>query len=420
MYETNEYSIDDFQIEEGDKSYVEEIQEDQLNDGDELNEFDMEDEFLDREDKEDDIVDEMEDIDGEKNNVNETINETEEHGKVEEIDDEDSDHERSVVVEVLEVDDDDQDRSQHSFLDLEIEVITDDEIEVPLESDDIENDNELQVTEDDIKEIREELDYHSHEDEEEEFEVSEGTKVEKGVEVTETAETADTAGAKEDTKVEDKQGNDESDIKEIISEIKRTAADQPAEDKSSSTATSLGNTGISIAKDIEIATVPVIVTVANTEFLLTPSLDETLSHLVALYDDVEVLQSTIEEFFNKLRSNEDLEEFHHFQLSEEITLDAPELGDLKITEDNIYSRDITVLDLVNTFKLLQKCLDEECPKALSLKISFQPRFITRFNRLTELIRLGKGFSHINGDFKHIMKRALDENDYPIKKRFKHD
>lgn len=164
---------------------------------------------------------------------------------------------------------------------------------------------------------------------------------------------------------------------------------------------------------------PIIVTIANTDFLLIQSNDESVSHLVALYYDLDILDLSLEAFFNKLRANEDLEEIHHFQESEEIILETPELGALKITEDNIYSRDITILDLVTTFKHLQRCLkDSVCPSYISMKISFQPRFITRFNRLSELIRSGKGFSHVDGKFKEVMKRALDDNDFPVVKRIK--
>ncbi|CAH2353077.1 hypothetical protein CLIB1423_09S02278 [[Candida] railenensis] len=164
---------------------------------------------------------------------------------------------------------------------------------------------------------------------------------------------------------------------------------------------------------------PIIVTIANTEFLLIQSNDENVSHLVALYYDLDILDLSLEAFFNKLRANEDLEEIHHFQESEEIILETPELGALKITEDNIYSRDITILDLVTTFKHLQRCSkDAPCPSYISMKIKFQPRFITRFNRLSELIRSGKGFSHVDGEFKEVMKRALDDNDFPVVKRIK--
>lgn len=159
---------------------------------------------------------------------------------------------------------------------------------------------------------------------------------------------------------------------------------------------------------------PITITVASTEFLLIPSTNDSVSHLVSLYDDTEVLQSTIERFFDKIRANEDLREIQSLPTSVEMVLSVPELGALTITEDNIYSRDITVLDLVDTFEHLQRCSDAsaECPSSLSLCITTQPRFIASFNTLTDLIRRGVGYPHVNDAIKH----GLTQDEPPRKRQ----
>lgn len=159
---------------------------------------------------------------------------------------------------------------------------------------------------------------------------------------------------------------------------------------------------------------PITITVASTEFLLIPSTNDSVSHLVSLYDDTEVLQLTIERFFDKIRANEDLREIQSLPTSVEMVLSVPELGALTITEDNIYSRDITVLDLVDTFEHLQRCSDAsaECPSSLSLCITTQPRFIASFNTLTDLIRRGVGYPHVNDAIKH----GLEQDEPPSKRQ----
>lgn len=159
---------------------------------------------------------------------------------------------------------------------------------------------------------------------------------------------------------------------------------------------------------------PITITVASTEFLLVPSTNDSVSHLVSLYDDIEVLQLTIERFFDKIRANEDLREIQSLPTSVEMVLSVPELGALTITEDNIYSRDITVLDLVDTFEHLQRCSDApaECPTSLSLCITTQPRFIASFNTLTDLIRRGVGYPHVN----EAMKHGLEQDEPPNKRQ----
>ncbi|CUM66882.1 uncharacterized protein PRCAT00004566001 [Priceomyces carsonii] len=144
---------------------------------------------------------------------------------------------------------------------------------------------------------------------------------------------------------------------------------------------------------------PIMVYIADTEFLLVPFDNESvmdLSNLVSLYDDCEsIFNAPIEEFFGLIRNNEDLNDYFNFKISEELVLQIPELGGIYITEDNIYSRDITIGDFIKAFEGLSTNSEEGIiPASISLNVTSQTRFITNFNQITELIRSGKGFKDI--------------------------
>ncbi|CAG89056.1 DEHA2F08184p [Debaryomyces hansenii CBS767] len=151
------------------------------------------------------------------------------------------------------------------------------------------------------------------------------------------------------------------------------------------------------------STFPIIINIAETEFLLVPfdnhrNPEIDVSHLVSLYDDNEILKLTIEEFFGLMRTNEDLNEIHQFTVNKELVLVIPELN-LSITEDNIYSRDITIEDFIVSFENLNSNSindgEELIHKSLSFLLTSQTRFITNFNNLTESIRRGKGFNCVS-------------------------
>lgn len=151
------------------------------------------------------------------------------------------------------------------------------------------------------------------------------------------------------------------------------------------------------------STFPIIINIAETDFLLVPfdkhrDPEIDVSHLVSLYDDNEILKLTIEEFFGLMRTNEDLNEIHQFTVNKELVLVIPELN-LSITEDNIYSRDITIEDFIVSFENLNSNSindgEELVYKSLSFLLTSQTRFITNFNNLTESIRRGKGFNCVS-------------------------
>ncbi|KAK6463999.1 hypothetical protein DFJ63DRAFT_317353 [Scheffersomyces coipomensis] len=160
----------------------------------------------------------------------------------------------------------------------------------------------------------------------------------------------------------------------------------------------------------EEANIPIILKVTDAEFILYPIDQEKCavdcSLYVSLYDNSEIIHATIEEFFGSIRANEDLKEIIEFEVDEELVLEVPELSNLKVTEDNIYSRDISIEDFFRVFLELKESTrsTDVIPKSISFNITTQTRFISRFNELSELIRDGKGFESIP----NTNKRRLDK------------
>lgn len=157
--------------------------------------------------------------------------------------------------------------------------------------------------------------------------------------------------------------------------------------------------------------IPLIVKVIDAEFLLCP-VDHTASRmdcslLVSLCDNLAVLKFTLEEFFEFIRLHEDLKEIHEFPISEEIVFDIPELN-IRITEDNLYAREVTLDDFIGMFTRLSNATKDETliPTKISFIVSTQSRFITNFNDISEAIRLQKGFESIDSH-KKKQKRRID-------------
>lgn len=144
---------------------------------------------------------------------------------------------------------------------------------------------------------------------------------------------------------------------------------------------------------------PIIVNISDeNEYTLIPFSGETsfnLSELEPIFD-TSVLSLSLEELFESLRGHQELVDMHDIRLSDEMVLSVTELGNLSITEDNVYTKEITVDDLLKAFTSLvsNSTKNEKLPKKLTFAISTQTRFITKFNHLSECITLGKGFEDI--------------------------
>lgn len=162
---------------------------------------------------------------------------------------------------------------------------------------------------------------------------------------------------------------------------------------------------------------PIFIRISGDDYLLIPFYKPTkldLEGLVALFDDSSVLGQSTDDFFGSLRDNEDLVDLYNFEENEELILIIPELGNLSITEDNIYSRDIGIWDFVKAFMSLKMNSkdDTSVPPRMTLEVSTQRRFITKFNKLAESVNSGKGFNDIEdlnnpGELRLSSKRSIE-------------
>lgn len=80
----------------------------------------------------------------------------------------------------------------------------------------------------------------------------------------------------------------------------------------------------------------------------------------------------------------------------EIVLDIPDL-ELTINEDNRYSKDITMNDIVSIFKILKdnsiKRFEQDVPAYIKSEIKTNPRFVSRYNMLVEMVNSDATFSN---------------------------
>lgn len=139
-----------------------------------------------------------------------------------------------------------------------------------------------------------------------------------------------------------------------------------------------------------------------------------LSQLLALFDNNSILDSSIAELFELIREDEDLIEIHNFTEFEELVLTIPELNNITICEDNIYSRNILISDFTKIYNVLRYKTPEGHQllqkSHLTFNIGSKKRFITDFNALNDLIRCGFGLEKT--DISKKRKLETDEN-YPV-------
>ncbi|CAI5757850.1 unnamed protein product [Candida verbasci] len=144
--------------------------------------------------------------------------------------------------------------------------------------------------------------------------------------------------------------------------------------------------------------IPIHLNYQNSTHPLFPTGSETST----IFDDISDIHISIEDLFATLRSSRlDFD----FQVCDEIVLSFPQLGKCKITEDNVYCKDLTISDFIDLFKRLCKCTKDESkiPKSINLEISTQPRFITKFNSLVENLENNGGFESI--EFEEIQSET---------------
>ncbi|EMG50800.1 hypothetical protein G210_0744 [Candida maltosa Xu316] len=153
---------------------------------------------------------------------------------------------------------------------------------------------------------------------------------------------------------------------------------------------------------------PIFINYSNQKFLLFPNdhqqnIETNDEQSSPIFEETNY-SLTIEELFTELRSNETLNEIEPFLIIEEIILSITEFENLKITEDNLYSKDLTIEDFLNLFNKLKASTQDssKIPHSLNFNISTQSRFITTFNKLVEESQ-SVGFDNLDID------NGVDEN-----------
>lgn len=166
--------------------------------------------------------------------------------------------------------------------------------------------------------------------------------------------------------------------------------------------------------------VPVFVNIRGDEYLLVPFYDTCnyeLQDMISLFDLDEISGRTLEQFFRLLRGNGDLIDAYNFNMEDELKVDIPELS-LCVTEDNIYTREIRLEDIFENFHQLkhnsERTHAEKVPDKLTILVTMQQRFITKYNRVAKCASESKTFADLlpnnNGeevDEHQQKKRKLD-------------
>lgn len=189
----------------------------------------------------------------------------------------------------------------------------------------------------------------------------------------------------------------------------------------------------SIPVEVEDQQVPIVLSVAGNDFLLlqineqlqygessrrkvnarTPEETQESEHenayitnLMALFDNDKILNLSLRKLFSIIRTDDDLIELHEFGEIDELVLEIPQLN-IRISEDNVYCRDILINDFTRIFNALKyKTLSSlMCPTYLNFRVSTQRRFITTFNALNDLIRAGFGFENITTSKKRRLENS---------------
>lgn len=156
------------------------------------------------------------------------------------------------------------------------------------------------------------------------------------------------------------------------------------------------------SEDHELGKVPTFVSIGGDEFLLTPFFDECnyqLEDMISLFSIDEVSGKTLEQFFQLLRGNGDLIDAYSFNVEDELRLDFPELA-LSVTEDNMFTREMKLDDIIDCFYGLkansEAAGDRNIPDKLTVLVSMQRRFVSRYKRLKKLVRELETFAQVNG------------------------
>lgn len=171
--------------------------------------------------------------------------------------------------------------------------------------------------------------------------------------------------------------------------------------------------------------VPIFIDIRGDEFLLIPFFEKCqyeLQDMISLFSRDEVSGRKFNEFFELLRGNGDLIDAYNFNVDDELKIDIPEVR-LCLTEDNVYTNNFTLDDLLDCFITLRKNSfqkgEKQVPDKLTIYVSMQQRFITKYKALIELADDGCVFADVYKTLGHLGdKEVVDAEDGQAKKKRK--
>ncbi|RCK67045.1 Reduced meiotic recombination protein 1 [Candida viswanathii] len=199
------------------------------------------------------------------------------------------------------------------------------------------------------------------------------------------------------------------DLDDVITLTEDPEFAQPTE--SATTTTTVTTTAIDDHK------IPIYLTYSEHKFLLFPF--EREQDLPYIFEDFDQCYKPIEDFFVDIRENHQFNEIEPILVSEELILTIPQFESLRMTEDNVYCRDISISDFVNLFKRLSDATKDKTkvPSHLTFELTTQPRFITKYNSLVDDSQdtTNGGFDQIdNNEEPELLEEEGD--DEPITKK----
>lgn len=168
---------------------------------------------------------------------------------------------------------------------------------------------------------------------------------------------------------------------------------------------------------LDTTSVPAFICICGDEFLLTPFFEPCnykLEDMISLFSVDEVTGKTLEQLFQLLRGNGDLIDAYNFNVEDELRLDIPELG-LSVTEDNVFTREMKLDDIIGCFHALRQnshaAGEENVPDKLTVLVSMQQRFASRYGRLQKL-------ASEQGTFGQVRGTQLEQEMGPVTKKRK--
>ncbi|CDK25448.1 unnamed protein product [Kuraishia capsulata CBS 1993] len=127
-----------------------------------------------------------------------------------------------------------------------------------------------------------------------------------------------------------------------------------------------------------------------------------------MFDDREVCESSLKELFRLFRQYLEDNEIP-FPKEEELTVSFSKLG-LSLSEESIYADRVSLYDMVVLFEGLRKNSADDSD-SLTITIRSEPRFISKYSHLLDLMNEGKGFDIISD-----RKRFFEGGDESSRKR----